>query len=78
MYGKSHDIAFVFEANPEEVKKLPQNILHYAVVDKQGKAISHGNLEEQQTPGSYEMTIMMDHVMLDMEGMLKACNSEDK
>ena len=22
-YGKSHDIAFVFEANPEEVKKLP-------------------------------------------------------
>ena len=77
-YGKSHDIAFVFEANPEEVKKLPQNILHYAVVDKQGKAISHGSLKEQQTPGSYEMTIMMDHVMLDMEGMLKACNSEDK
>lgn len=77
-YFQSHDIAFVFEANPEEVKKLPQNILHYAVVDKQGKAISHGSLKEQQTPGSYEMTIMMDHVMLDMEGMLKACNSEDK
>lgn len=77
-YLQSHDIAFVFEANPEEVKKLPQNILHYAAVDKQGKAISHGSLKEQQTPGSYEMTIMMDHVMLDMEGMLKACNSEDK
>lgn len=67
-YLQSHDIAFVFEANPEEVQKLPQNILHYVVVDKQGKAINSGNLKEQQTPGSYEMTIMMDHVMLDMEG----------
>lgn len=33
-YRHSNDIAFIFEANPEEVKKLPQNILHYVLVDK--------------------------------------------
>lgn len=77
-YRHSNDIVFIFEANPEEVKKLPQNILHYVLVDKQGKAISHGSLKEQQTPGLYEKTIMMDHVMLNMGGMLEVCDSEEK
>lgn len=60
------------------MKKLPQNILHYVLVDKQGKAISHGSLKEQQTPGLYEKTIMMDHVILNMGGMLEVCDSEEK